>query len=422
MQGNKTFILKPFYIVALAVLIVAAAGCQQKKASVKYQPASTSKKLYTCPMHQQIIRDKPGQCPICSMDLVKKETEAARINNVELSSLLQPPNSFVVSSVAVTTMRQSNEPIEIEVLGTAQYDTRTMGSISSKVNGRIEKLYIKYNYQNVKMGQQVMDIYSPELLTAEQNLLFILKNDAANASLISAAKQRLLLLGVTSQQLQQIISSGNPSYTIKVYSKYSGHIHDVQQNMTNNNSNNMPSPGYTTNELSIKEGMYLQIGQPVFLVFNPGRLWALLNLFPGQQLLVKAGDSVSLTSEANPSQKINGIINYIEPYFRKENKTLSVRVYFDNTQLHIPVGSQLKATIYANSVTGGWLPRQAVVSMGINKVVFLKSSGGFEVHKVETGIILKDKIQITNGLDATDSVAVNGQFLIDSESFIKVKK
>ena len=171
-------------------------SCNDNKDQHDGHKEAAATELYTCPMHPEIIREQPGKCPICGMDLVKKETDAKRIAEVELESLLKPTNEFVVSSIPVTTIQKREEQIEIEALGNIAYDTRQVGSISARVSGRIEKLYVKYRYQKISKGQHILDIYSPELLTAQQNLLFLLKNDAGNTTLIEAAKEKLLLLGM----------------------------------------------------------------------------------------------------------------------------------------------------------------------------------------------------------------------------------
>jgi Cu(I)/Ag(I) efflux system membrane fusion protein len=182
---------------------------------------ATSKEEWTCSMHPEIIRDHPGACPICGMDLVRKVDNAVAINDIKLDDLLQPTDRFVVSAVPVTTVVQKEEPIEVDALGTVAYDTRLVNTISARVSGRIEKLYVKYRYQHVMKGQKIMDIYSPDLLTTEQEILFVIKNDPSNASLINAAKQKLLLLGMSESQLQQIIRTGKPSLTVGVFSNYS---------------------------------------------------------------------------------------------------------------------------------------------------------------------------------------------------------
>lgn len=198
----------------LLIAVVFVAGCNSRDKDAKSNAAG--KQLYRCPMHHEIVRDKPGNCPICGMDLVPFGGEEKVITDVNLSTLLRPTNSYVLSTIPVTSIQENEEQIEVDALGTVQYDTRAVGSISSRVSGRIEKLYMKYTFQDVNKGQKVMDIYSPELLTAQQNLLFLIKNDPDNTSFINAAKEKLLLLGVSSQQLQQIIQQQRPALTIPV--------------------------------------------------------------------------------------------------------------------------------------------------------------------------------------------------------------
>lgn len=378
--------------------------------------------VYTCPMHPEIIRDKPGACPICGMDLVKKETGNQKLGDAELASLLKPANEFVVSSIPVTTIEKRGEQIEIEALGNITYDTRQAGSISARVSGRIEKLYVRYRYQRITKGQHILDIYSPELLTAQQNLLFLLKNDAANITFIEAAKEKLLLLGMSATQLQQVIKTGKPSMTIAVYSEYSGHIHEAATTANMNiPAGLMKDISLITEELSLKEGMYIQKGQSIFTVFNPGRAWAVLNIYGDNQSLIKTGNAVRVIPETAPGKDFRARIDFIEPFYRKESKTLTVRVYFDNTTLQIPIGSQVRATVFGNSKEAYWLPKEAVLSLGMDKVAFRKSGNGFEAIRVNTGIIHQKYIQILNGLSDNDSVAVNAQYLMDSESFIKIK-
>ncbi|HEX5152828.1 MAG TPA: efflux RND transporter periplasmic adaptor subunit [Parafilimonas sp.] len=404
----------------LFIIFVSAIACNNKP-DPHAAHSTEAKEIYTCSMHPEIIRDKPGNCPICGMKLVKQEAHSKKLTDVVLESLLKPTNEFVVSAIPVTVIEQRGEQLEIEALGNITYDTRQAGSISARVSGRIEKLYVRYRYQKISKGQRIMDIYSPELVTAQQNLLFLLENDADNKSFIQAAKDKLLLLGMSNEQLQQIIQSGKPSLTIAVYSNYSGHIHEaVAGGSMNAETANMKDISLITEELSLKEGMYVEKGKSVFTVFNPDKAWAVLNIYADNQQLVKTGNAVRVVPETAPGKDFRATIDFIEPFYRRQSKTLTARIYFNNSILKIPIGSQVKATIFGNTKEAYWLPKEAVLSLGMDKVAFQKTEGGFKAIKISTGITHNNHIQVLSGLTATDSVAANAQFLMDSESFIKV--
>jgi Cu(I)/Ag(I) efflux system membrane fusion protein len=399
------------------------ASCKQKESSPPAEPAD----LYTCSMHPQIIRNKPGKCPICGMTLVKKVSTAEEIKEVSLESLLKPANEFIISSIPVTTLQQSKTEAAIQALGTVQYDDRQTGTVSSRIEGRIEKLYVKYRYQYIRKGERILEIYSPELLTAQQNLLFLLNSDPGNLSLINAARQRLLLSGMGTQQITQVTKGNKPLYSVPVYSNYTGYVTDAGLRSPNSNAIGMSekisgglSYDQTTRELSIKEGMYLQKGQPVFTIVKVDKALILLNIFAEDQPLVRQGNTVKITPETS-SQSFTATISYIEPFYRQESKTLTARVYFNNANLKLPVGSQVRAAIFTQEQNAEWLPADAVLTLGLNQVVFKKEGEGFRAHKVRAGRVQEGKVQILTGLSSEDSVAVNALYLTGNESFIKVK-
>jgi Cu(I)/Ag(I) efflux system membrane fusion protein len=430
-SGNKRqFTIKGnFYLlVAGCLLLIFLSACNEQKEENHLRHQAETIELYTCPMPgDSVFSDKPGKCPKCGMDLVKKEKEGKAVQEISLNTLLKPANEYVISSLPLINAEYREEAVEIEVLGYTAYNTSSVGAIAARVSGRIEKLYVKYRFQKIIRGQKIMGIYSPELVTAQQNLLFLLKNDKENVSMIEAAKQKLLQLGFSEQQLQQVIQSGIPSMTVDVYSNYSGHIHEAGSMAKTNQEQPgedgaMNAATQTTQELNLKEGMYVQKGQTVFSVYDPARLWILLNIYPQDQAFVKTGDKVRIVPETKPDNDFRAGINYIEPFFRKGSKTIAARVNYDNSSLQLPIGSQIKATVFSGVHTGMWLPKEAVLSLGLDKVVFLKTADGFRVHKIETGHAHKKLLQVTGGLQEKDSVVANALYLVDSESFIKIKE
>jgi Cu(I)/Ag(I) efflux system membrane fusion protein len=409
-------ILLFFLVIAVPATLFTA--CKNKPHSITFGH-DHPQELWTCPMHPEIIRNKPGVCPICGMDLIKKKENAV---GIKLQDLLQPTDGFIVSSIPVTTISKREVHPETEALGTITYDTRLINTISARVSGRIEKLYVRYRYQHVMKGERIMDIYSPEIQTASQELLFLIKNDPDNHSLINAGKQRLLLLGMSESQLQQMVNSRKSSSTIAVYSNYSGHVHEAGNTMPGMDNQvgqaNVPA---VTEELPIKEGMYIQKGQTILQLFGMDKSWVLLSIFPEKQAIVKVGYAVKVVPETTLDKTFMAKIDFIEPLYRNGSKTLMARVYFDNSKLQIPIGSQVRATISGNSISGNWLGKDAVLSLGLEKVVFISTGGGFKVRKIETGLNYHNEVQVLSGLTAADSVAANAQFLVDSEGFIKIK-
>ncbi len=392
----------------ILILIILTLGCKNNKDRSVPQKAETAMESM----------DMKGKDPT-SMDMEHKDHKPT---DITLEALLKPTNEFVISSIPVTTIEKRKEQIEIKALGNIAYDTREVGSISSRISGRIEKLYVRYRFEKISKGQHILDIYSPELMTAQQNLLFLLKNDTDNTTFVQAAKDKLLLLGMSNEQLQSVIESGKPALTVAVYSNYSGHIHETTKaNNMNTTANNMKNAALITEELSLKEGMYIQKGQSVFTIYNPDRAWVILNIYAEYQSLVKENNTVQVIPETAPNKAFKASIDFIEPFYRNDSKTVTARVYFNNTDLKIPIGSQVRATIFGYPKDAFWLPKEAVVSLGLNKVVFQKQDSGFKAHKITTGISHENHIQILSGLTEKDSVAINAQYLMDSESFIKVK-
>lgn len=403
-----------------SLLIITGCNTGQQKAN---QPSGRPEDIYTCSMHPQVIEHHPGNCPICGMELIKKNPIPVGTDSIDLKALLKPANRSVVSSLTVISPERRSMAVPVTAYGTIEYDTRTANTISARIAGRIEKMYIRYRYQEVEKGQKVMDIYSPEMVTAEQNLLFLLKNDAGNASFIRAAKERLLLLGMAEGQLEQVIRTGKPLYTVSIYSSYDGHVHEAGMNqegmvLSGNMTAAEAAAEPLTRELSLKEGMYVQKGQSLLMIMDHHRVWAALQIFSPDQSLVKVGNPVHMVPETDTSAAITGRIDFIEPFFRPGSNTLTARVYFHNEDM-LPVGSHVSATIRAVREHSLWLPRVSVLSLGITRVVFTKGEGGFMAHKITTGIRSGTDIEVIAGLSEKDSVAADAQYFMDSESFIR---
>ncbi|MGQ0827965.1 MAG: efflux RND transporter periplasmic adaptor subunit [Bacteroidota bacterium] len=397
-----------------------------KESNNEHENHSTQEqKVYTCPMHPEIIRNEPGQCPICGMDLVEKTTDGQKANNKDLELLLKPTNQYVISQVNTASPLEKSLSTNIFAMGYITYDANQINTISAKVSGRIEKLYVKYKYQPISKGQRLMDIYSKDLETEQQNLLFLLKNDSENLSLIKASEQKLLLLGITPEQINQIKSSDKTFYAITIYSPYAGHLHDVMQtSIPINDRTGMKNESMTSStaqELEIKEGMYISKGQTIFNIYDIQKIWAVLNIYPDAQSSIKKGQKIKLEIDGLKDREVEATIDFIEPVIRDNQKNITARVYLNNPSNEIKVGAIVKAKSNKQEHKGLFVPASSIVNLGLNNIVFVHQDGLFKSQKVQTGARSGEWTEIISGISKNDTIAQNGQLLMDSESFIKTE-
>ncbi len=437
--------LKAFALLILMLgLIVACNSEKEKQVHVHDE--------YTCPMHPQITQDKPGTCPICGMDLVKKSGAVQSVAvSEEMRDLIKPTNSSVVAAIETIRPERKTLPVNVTAPGVVSYDTRKTYSVPVRFGGRIEKLYLKYNYQPVRKGQVIMEVYSPELITAQRELLYVASQHKEHIEIIESAKQKLQLLGLTNEQIENIIKTGKESFAFPVFSPYSGYIVEsnialpevstasgasstsmggggmnkksggamgggVQPNNAMNTANSSPAMG---GQFSIREGMYLTTGQSLFKVVDGTRLWAEL-YFPAKEgAQIRKGVLIELHVKGT-QETIRAKVDFIQPFFSEGKQFLQVRSYINANVNEIRVGQLLTAHVTETHSQALWIPKKAILDLGVQQIVFIKEKATYIPFKVKTGLETNGWIEITEGLDESVEIAANAQYLVDSESFIKV--
>ena len=376
--------------------------------------------VYTCSMHPQIIRDKPGNCPICGMTLVKKITENNAVEDNSLDNVIKPTDNFIVGNYQTTTAIDTTLSGKINLPGIVGYDPNSSVNIAARMSGRIERMYVNYKYQKVNKGQKLFDLYSPELLTEQKNFIYMITNDVENPSIINASKQKLLLYGMTQNQINALSNSKKVNPQITIYSPASGII-DGTETMDNTTKPVMQSASSNTEVLDVKEGNYINKGEVIFKLLNTDKVWGIFNVFQGYNSLIKANQSIKITTELDKDEFIDAKINFVETQLNAADKTNRIRVYLNNNKLKLPIGLRLQGVVKTNPVKGIWIQKQSMVSIGNKKIVFLKMDNGFRASSIKTGIEMDDFIQIIEGISVKDTIAKNAQYLIDSESFIKTE-
>jgi Cu(I)/Ag(I) efflux system membrane fusion protein len=408
-----------FLFAGMLIAIVMATSCKNPKPAPASEQAKSAVK-YTCPMHPQIIEDHPGNCPICGMTLVKKSGQASEGSGISLNTVLQPVNSSVIADIKEISPEEKKIATQITAQGYLDFDTRTFNNIAARFSGRIEKLYIKYAFQEIHKGQRIFDIYSPDMVTAQQDLVYLKNHSVQEPGLINAATQKLLLMGMTTAQVNQVIKTGKAFYSLPVFSPYEGHVHDVAHSQMSGSAEVTEKPSFNNNlPLSIREGMYVEKGQNIFNVVDPHKLWAIIKIDRSAVSALKLKQPVNITLPDQPGISIDGQVDFIEPVLQADDKTTTIRVYLHNMDHTLKVNSLAKAIIQTGFTNGLWIPRSAVVDLGNTKVVWLKEGSRYKTRRLITGAVNNTEIEIIKGLSVTDSIASNAQYLTDSESFIK---
>ena len=401
------------FIIGIAIYFFA-------KKSDNHSEMEHQNEVYTCSMHPEIIRDEPGNCPICGMTLVKKVTDNNSIDDSSIDNLIKPTDNFIVGKYQTTTAIDTTISSEINLPGIVAYDPNSSVNIAARMNGRIERMYVNYKYQKVNKGQKLFDLYSPELLTEQQNFIYMVSNDVENPSIIDASRQKLLLYGMTQNQINALSNSKKVNPQITIYSPDSGII-DGTGTMVNTTNPVMQSASNNTATLDVKEGSYIKKGEVIFKLLNTDKVWGIFNVIQGYNSLIKANQSIRITSELDKDEFMDAKINFVETQLNAADKTNRIRVYLNNNKLKLPVGLRLQGVVKTNAIKGIWIQKQSMVSIGNKKIVFLKMNNGFKASSIKTGIEIDDFIQIMEGISVKDTIAKNAQYLIDSESFIKTE-
>ena len=439
MKNVNKMLLK---LTPLMLLIALLSACNKSKDQQAHEHDE-----YTCSMHPQVLQDKPGTCPICGMDLVKKSNgESQTIITEDIKTLAKPTNSSVVASIQTIHPTLKTLSTTARADGIISYDTRKTYSVPVRFAGRIEKLYLKSNYQPVRKGQVIMEIYSPEIVTAQRELLYVVHENKEDNEIVNATKEKLRLLGLTTDQIEQVISNGKESYSIAILSPYSGYIvesttssaplistNSIQPSSMNGGANKKPnggmqsasgmSPSASTptqgSQFSIREGTYVTAGQSVFNVVDGTRLWAELYFSASEGKQIRRGDPIELQVNGL-DQTIAARVDFIQPFFGEGKQFLQVRAYLNDSRNTLRVGQLVTGKLNRSEAPALWIPKVALLDLGVQQIVFIKTKGTFAPFKVKTGLESDGWIELKEGLDESSEIAANAQYLVDSESFIKV--
>jgi Cu(I)/Ag(I) efflux system membrane fusion protein len=353
---------------------------------------------YVCPMHPQIVKDEPGSCPICGMDLVEKRMDPMTGKHPEVAL-----SGAVIQSMGVRTARVERGTLwkYIRTVGRVEYDETRIAHLHPRAAGWIEGLKLRAEGEPVTEGQELAQLYAPDILSAQVDFLLALEPQPRGVAQVKAEKARnlLRLLDVPEAIIRDIERTREVRNTIPVES---------------------PIAGVVT-QMMARDGMYVSPGSEMFTIVDLRKVWVLVDVFEHQIDWLKGGLSAEISVPAHPGREWEGKVDYLYPELDPRTRTLRVRLVFDNQDLLLRPNMFAEVAIYGGPRKDALkIPREALIVTGERKIVVRALGGGrFQPVDVVTGMQRGGEVEILSGLNEGEEIVVSGQFLIDSESSLQ---
>lgn len=375
-------------------------SAQQQISTSAQQHIST---IWTCAMHPQIRMDKPGKCPICGMDLIPLNKSNAAVDE---QALEMSESAMKLAEVQTSVVSNGNASKEIRLYGKIMPDERLLLSQTAHVPGRIEQLLLNVTGEHVKKGQIIARIYSPELITAQKELLEAVAMADKYPAILSAARGKLRLWKLSDEQIAEIEKSGEVKTIFDVYATNSGIVVNRK----------------------VKAGDYVNTGEVLFEMADLSRIWAVFDAYETDLQWIKVGQNLEFTAQAMPGKTFTGRISFIDPVVDATTRITKVRVDLGNS------ADQFKPEMFVNGLIHSGqknnshqliIPQSAVLWTGTRSVVYVKIPHAdhptFKMREVTLGGSLKDSYVILNGLYVGEEIVTNGTFSVDAEAQLEGK-
>ncbi|MFA5329920.1 MAG: efflux RND transporter periplasmic adaptor subunit [Prolixibacteraceae bacterium] len=364
----------------------------------EHQHNENEQQIWTCSMHPQIRMDKPGQCPICGMDLIPVQSATAELDP---DAVHMTEEAIRLAEVQTTVIGKQNAEKEVTLYGKVQTDERRIKTQAAHVPGRIEELRISFTGEQVRKGQVIARIYSPAMITAQEELLQAKMLKPEQPALVDAAREKLRQWKLTDDQIAAIEQGGKAQTVFDVTANVSGIVLTKKVN----------------------QGDYVQQGAALFEVVDLSSVWVLFDAYESDLPWIKNGSSVSFTLQSLPGQKFSGKVSFIDPVINPATRVALVRVEAFNP------GGVLKPEMFVNGVItsalpkyndGIVIPQSAVLWTGPRSVVYVKVPGSkepeFRLREIEIGPSLSNAYVVLSGLTEGEEIVTNGTFAVDASA------
>lgn len=363
-----------------------------------------SGQMWTCSMHPQIMQPEPGDCPICGMDLIPAEAGA---DGLSADQFKMTENAMALANIRTTVV--GSGAIETGALKLSGKIKENEGSNAVQVTyfaGRIERLYVNSTGERVGKGQRLATIYSPELVSAQQELLTAASLKESQPELYSAVRNKLKLWKLSEKQINSIEEVGKVQEYFPVYATVSG----------------------TVTHKMVEEGDYAKLGQPLYKIANLNTVWAEFDAYENQIASLKEGQSIKIVTNAYPNQEFDAKISFIDPLLNSATRTIVVRAVLNNRKDKFKPGMFVEGKVEGTKMQMSEainVPASAVMWTGERSVVYLKTNPNepvFEMREVLLGNASGETYTIVEGLQSGDEIVTNGTFTVDAAAQLQGKK
>lgn len=354
---------------------------------------------WTCSMHPQIKQDKPGQCPICAMDLVPVSSDMTNQDNINPDEIQMTESAAKLADIQTYIVKMGSPDKVLYLQGKVQTDERRISVLTARFGGRIEKLHVSFTGENVARGQKLATIYSPELVTAQRELLIAMKNREDRPGIYNAARSKLRLWDLTEAQIDAVEERGEPQLYFDILSPISG----------------------TVSKRQVSLGDYVKVGKQLFEVVDLTRVWIMLDAYESDLPWIQVGDKVKISLQSLPGRTLNGQVTYIDPFIDAATRVAKIRIEQSNHDLTLKPGMFVNGVIKSNTakaIQELLIPKSSILWTGKRAVVYVKLPGHtqptFVYREIELGPESGANYAVYIGLAEGEEIAVNGVFKIDA--------
>jgi Cu(I)/Ag(I) efflux system membrane fusion protein len=425
-RGVATMAIVRWVLVAIAGLVAVGSILHFSGVHMGGATSASSGQLYSCPMHPSVVQDHPGECPICSMTLVPKPEGKVKPAGTMAAGTKAPvpgladvdltPQRIQLIGMRTATVKREGLGGELRTVGVVAPSERGLAQINTRFAGWVQKLLVSETGQRVRRGQVLATIYSPDVLRAEQEMLVARgwsapgaadtrashEHDAFTGALDANARSRLELLGISGQEIDEILKTGKAVEAIAIRSPVDGYV--VAKNAV--------------------AGVAVQPGTVLFEVADLSQVWVNAEIYEQDISRIHVGQKARLELMSFPGEMHAGKVQFVYPLLDSGSRTLRARLEFRNkTDRNGPrLKPGMYGTIYFDlpKSTGLMAPAEAIVDTGETHYLFVAKEGGhFEPRLVKVGARLKDQVEILSGVSEGETVVTTGNFLVDSESRLR---